>query len=67
MTGNVYHDFATSDPDTGIDTDKAMHRVMYLGPDCNPHEWCETSDIAHAEDECLSLRRDGQVAWVESE
>ena len=55
-----------SDPDTGEDGTKRTHRVMVEDIDGLASEWCATEDLMHAEEECLNLRREGRVAWVES-
>lgn len=55
-----------AEPDTGADANKRTHRVMVEDVDGAAREWCSTEDLMHAEEECLALRRDGRLAWVES-
>lgn len=54
------------EPDTGADGTKRTHRVMVEDIDGVVREWFVTEDLMHAEDECLDLRREGRLAWVES-
>ena len=54
------------EPDTGADGAKRTHRVMVEDIDGVVREWFVTEDLMHAEEECLDLRREGRLAWVES-